>query len=402
MIQKRLHLLILLFLIGYVFIGSLGLAGTWLGVQSMHTAYFDRLVPLQQLNTLYDAYGAQVQNVVIRLNNGEIPADEGIALIQAIQDTIRTNWEQYNTIPMTPIEKRHLHQADTLMHIADQEIDNTLQLIQVLRSQGQGLLANQLNMIIGSLNPAVHPVLRQLDSLSYMHLELTRKSYQEAQNRGVRNLLLMILFLLLFLISGVYWANRFRSRLAIQLQEIIPSLQKIGQGNLKARISYIGKDELGMIATGINDMAYSLNALVAKASLGAATLKDSSLELHSISEKILTHCNATSLLSHQIALSAKDCADHLNFFITLISEEMEERDVTQASHLIHMRDRMQILREENMNSIVQAALQARQTLTLANREINQIHLRATQMEEVSRQLAHLMGAISYSKSTEAS
>ena len=91
-LRGRLVLGLALALIGFLSIGALGLIGTRVTYQSLESVYQDRVVPLRLLKDLTQAYGAQVEDAVLRMNSGEITAAEGIVIINNARDSIQTCW----------------------------------------------------------------------------------------------------------------------------------------------------------------------------------------------------------------------------------------------------------------------------------------------------------------------
>ncbi|HET6789241.1 MAG TPA: MCP four helix bundle domain-containing protein, partial [Aquabacterium sp.] len=94
------------------------------------TVYNDRVVPLQQIKLVGDAYRIQIIDAVQRVHDGVLPPAQALTLLSSAQTQIRTQWAAYEATYLVPREKELVAQAVPVMRRADEAIEQLRRLLQ--------------------------------------------------------------------------------------------------------------------------------------------------------------------------------------------------------------------------------------------------------------------------------
>lgn len=121
-LRRGLTLLLIMVTAGFLVIGGLGIVGNYHGSRSLRSLHDDQVVPLHQIKVLVESYGMRVQNAILRLDAGELTVEEGIAQIQAAQDSIEVNWRAYRSLERDSSYTQMIGELDQALGYADMEI----------------------------------------------------------------------------------------------------------------------------------------------------------------------------------------------------------------------------------------------------------------------------------------
>ena len=90
---------------GLVLLGLTGMASSNRAMESM---YSDRVVPMDQLKRVADAYSVDVVDAAHQVRNGNISREEGLKRLARAEESIGSNWKAYLATYLTPEEKRKI------------------------------------------------------------------------------------------------------------------------------------------------------------------------------------------------------------------------------------------------------------------------------------------------------
>jgi methyl-accepting chemotaxis protein len=380
--------LFLLFLgttLGFLIIGGLGVLGSHHGSTSLQSLYHGHVIPLRQLKALGEYYGSEVQNVILRLDAGELTTDEGIAQIRTAQDSATHHWTNYRAGLHDSSSLRLLTHLDTALLYANMEIDNTLRYLEIQSATGNRMLANRLYPIVGSLNPSVRPVSAYLDTLSNIHLQRAHNEYKHEDKRAGLYLFITLLVVAAGMAIGPVVGLRTLQRINSQIGSILPALSRISQGDLQVRIDSPHHDELSLIADGINRMTQSLREIVAQTGSDSITLSQTSVELTTLARHALDDAKAHVQQTKQTAAIAQEIALRLESGIELLNAPVFAPDSPQR-----LRSTLLTLRNENMVSVVRGLANTRATASQSARNVDLLRHKAQVLAQMSDQLSMRM------------
>ena len=104
---------------GMVIVGGLGLMAVSEGNERLNTVYVDRVVPLQQLKEVADAYAVSIVDLSHKARDGAESFESGLGKVDQAQGVIRSRWQEYTATYLTDEEKKLVGEAAVLMQKGD-------------------------------------------------------------------------------------------------------------------------------------------------------------------------------------------------------------------------------------------------------------------------------------------
>src|SRR3990167_8170443 len=150
-VKARLALLSAVLCVFMVIIGIAGLRGIASSNAGLETVYNDRVVPLQQLKAIADAYAVAVVDAINKANAGLLSAEEAAAGMSAANHTIAGNWRAFLATHLTAEELQLANEAEQLFRPADEAITRVLAQLKDMK----GSQAGRLNQFDGAMNQAI-------------------------------------------------------------------------------------------------------------------------------------------------------------------------------------------------------------------------------------------------------
>ncbi|MFN5881323.1 MAG: MCP four helix bundle domain-containing protein, partial [Burkholderiales bacterium] len=147
---------LLLLITGLIGIRSLGSVSA-----GLTTVYNDRVVPLQQLKVIADAYAVNVIDAANKANGGLFTAEETLKAVQLAQADIHREWAAYMATSLTVEEARLAEEAKGLMAKADAQVATFVEALKPLT----GKIAGQLGAFDGPLYDTVDPISEKIAEL---------------------------------------------------------------------------------------------------------------------------------------------------------------------------------------------------------------------------------------------
>jgi methyl-accepting chemotaxis protein len=335
--------------------------------RSLEGIYVSRIIPLQQLGSLSNAYAFQLPFATNRMNAGEITADEGLQLIRGALKEADTNWTSYMNSKLDSREGLLARQTDSLKQRTDEVVRGIIEAITAMKAENGGMLANQLEMFDGTLNATIAPLRQNLDTLSQIQLKMAHQHYVEADHRFSANLFYSILLSLVFtLLMGVMGFMIFR-QVVRQLGKILPRLSELGSGNLNIEPLPASRDELGSIAATTNEVIQSLRVVVSRIKKDSASLSQTSDELATVSTQVASYSEDTkqqaivaAAASEEASVSTQAISTSMrtmSIFIDTLSTSMDEIRNQAAQVARQCQEEVQISLEANQQAAtIQASM----------------------------------------------
>jgi methyl-accepting chemotaxis protein len=140
------------------------------------TIYEDRVVPLQQLKTIADAYAVFVIDAVNKANSGMMSAEEALRGVRAARREIDAQWASYLATELTPHEARLADEARTLFGRANADLDRLEAALAGLSGEVHGMLS-EFN---GPLYASIDPISAKITELVDLQLSVAEEEYRRA------------------------------------------------------------------------------------------------------------------------------------------------------------------------------------------------------------------------------
>ncbi|WP_374564194.1 ATP-binding protein [Ideonella sp.] len=182
-LQARLAVLLLALVALLGTAGALALRGLGQAASSLDTVYRDRVLPLQQLAAISEAYGVGIVAAVERARDGAIPASQALASIDAAQARIDQQWHAYRQTYLVAQEVQLIAETTPLMQRADLAVQQAKGLL--LTSDRPGLA----RFAATDMFPAIAPVIEVLGRLIAVQPEVAHVESESARATYRRTLI---------------------------------------------------------------------------------------------------------------------------------------------------------------------------------------------------------------------
>ena len=156
---------------------------------ALDTVYKDRIVCLEQLRVVQEAYTLLIVNAAVQSAGGSLPTATALARIHNAQRDAAAQWKNYKTTYLTPQEARLAAAAEAAMHDADAAV------VGLHRRLSAPSVANAAAQESTLLGDAFQPLSAALDRLRVLQSMVTRQEVDRgmsAYNHAVRLILLMV------------------------------------------------------------------------------------------------------------------------------------------------------------------------------------------------------------------
>jgi PAS domain S-box-containing protein len=174
-VQARLALLLLSLVTLLGTAGVLALRGLGQAANALDTVYRDRVLPLQQLAAISDAYSVGVVAAVVRVRDGAISPAQGLASIDAAQARIDQQWRAYRQTYLVEREVQLIAEATPLMQRADLTVQQAKSLLLASDQAGVARFA------AADMFPAINPVVNVLSRLAAVQPEIAQLESERAR-----------------------------------------------------------------------------------------------------------------------------------------------------------------------------------------------------------------------------
>ncbi len=289
------------------------------------TIYDDRVVPLQQLKLISDAYGISVIDAVNKANAGRLPP--ALAL-RAIERAIRESdlhWKTYLATKLTPAEARLVAETEDLLFSANQEIA----ILQQALATGDN---SKISNFDGRLYDPIDPLTAKLQELIQLQLDVAAKERDKATQVYVTTQLIFIPLLGMTLLFGVpvgFWiikraivatltdiistiaSNSAEIAVATEQQERV-SQQQAGAVRTTAKAMQQLQQDCQQAASEAEAAAHQAREVLGVVKVGTQTLEKAQWQINSLKQKqtvLQSEIDRLSQMSSKISLVANLVGD---------------------------------------------------------------------------------------------
>ena len=303
--------------------GLLGLYGMRSTLSELETLYKDRVVPLRDLKEIADAYAVDIVDTNHKVRNGNLPAAEGLRVIERAQATIRDKWKAYLGTRLVAQEAALVAKVEPLIKRADQAAERLKSLMRAGDTAGVAAFAAQ------ELYPAVDPVSDGISSLIEVQLDVARSEYEAGETHFTvlqwANVTVLVLGAIVGLSASLLLIQRSLVRPLAQAGEAVAA---IAEGDLTQPMPAASRDEVGTIIEQMTRMQSSLRDLIAGIRGGVSTVGAAA---HQLSSSASASAQATEQQS-EAASGMAASVEELSVSVDQVDEHAREaRGITEVS-----------------------------------------------------------------------
>ncbi|MDQ8179708.1 methyl-accepting chemotaxis protein [Pelagicoccus sp. SDUM812005] len=160
-----------------IVIGTMGLKANKSTNLGLERVYQDRVLPLQELKSIADAYAVGVIDAANKANAGIFTAEKALEEIELASRSVKKNWELYFSTHRTEQEEQLRKEASKLFVPADAA---KAELRSFLENQS-GYIAGELERFDGPLYKTIDPISNKINELVNLQLEVANQEYVTAK-----------------------------------------------------------------------------------------------------------------------------------------------------------------------------------------------------------------------------
>lgn len=282
------------------------------------------------------------------------------------------------------------HQKELLSQIKDNDEQLNQMFVDTVNiPEGQNFAANVLRRDTARIRTSTEELIEELRATVHTAQE---EAVEQANTSMAASLLTLIIANLSAIALGiivVYFVSRGITR---NLNKLVNMTKEVASGNLAVEsVQYNKKDEIGELATAINQMKDSILNILIKVRDAAHNVSSSSEELsqsaHEVnegSEQIATTMEELSSGAEVQATSASDLAENMNDFAKAILEsEREGQEIAKNS------EQVLYYTNEGTNLMKQAVNQMNQIDAIVSDAVKQVQ----GLDKQSNEISHLVSVI---------
>ncbi len=300
-ISIKLLVLVLILSIIIVFVGVMGIRSLQIVNSEMKTLYNDRIVPLEELKNISDAYAVSIVDVAHKARNGNISWKKALRELDKAEKRIELNWQSYQQTKIQGEELRLLKEANKLKENAELAFSDLIEILSNDKNtQNQALLDS---FVLNELYLTIDPFTEKISELSVIQLEISKQINQNSEiiyNDSKTKAYLLISFAILvgFLIS--YFIIMGINKSIAQLND---ALFKVSNGDLMIDLQIESKDEIGQLTLNLKNMVEKLRHIVSVIISGADNIVKASNESSYTSQQISQGANEQASSAEEVSSS---------------------------------------------------------------------------------------------------
>ncbi len=310
-IKSRLTITLAILCAALVAMGALGVNGLRRTVQGLESMYNDRVVAIDQIKGISDAYAVDIVNTVHKTLNGTLLFTQAVENIDRARNVIRGRWTAYRAAGLVDEERQLVARIDPLLGVADQEVG---ELRDILQRQDRDALSE---FALNRLYPAIDPVSQLLDQLAQVQLKVAKQEYQRGASL-YRTLVITTVAVTLAVVLVAAFVGLFLIRAITRpLDHAVRVARSVADGDLAVRIESGARDETGQLLDALrkmrDDLAETVNAIQNAAELvgtGSREIARGNADLSSRTEEQASSLEETASSMEALASGSKQSAAH--------------------------------------------------------------------------------------------
>ena len=277
-IAHRLAVLMASVLVFMLLVAYFALEGMYHSNRALDRVYQDRVVPLQELKAVSDAYAVLIVDAAHKVRDGAFTPAQGRDSIAKARRDAQAQWQAYLATELVPEEKVLAARFQQLQSKADSAVS---QLETILKSEEKAAL-ELAEFTARSMYPALDPLQDVLGALIQLQLDIAKREYAEAEEEFrltmIGSLALLAGAVVVSLLLGYRVARSIVRQLGTEPAAAAALAQSVAQGDLTVPIHLRANDTDSVMAQ-LKQMQQALVAVVSSVHDGAETVSSASAQI---------------------------------------------------------------------------------------------------------------------------
>ena len=233
---------------GMLLVGGLGMVAVGSSDSRLQTVYADRVVPLQQLKEVADAYAVSIVDLSHKTRDGVETFESALGKVEQAQTVIAGRWKDYSSTYLTDNEKKLVGEVVVLMRAGDEA---TARLKDILRSKDQDALAA---FAAKDLYPAIDPISDKVSELVALQLSEAKGNVELAAVDAAAFKLKFGLLLAVICLLGAFLAFGLVRSIRRPIDDAAKFFKLLSEGRSDVQLHFERHDELLAIADSARTM----------------------------------------------------------------------------------------------------------------------------------------------------
>ncbi len=317
-IKARLSMLVGFMAVLMIVVGGMGLYATKASNESLRTVYVDRMIPVEQISFILNRVISTRLHIMKALETRTPEqAQATIGEVRQNREQIDLRWKEFMETDLTPEEKQL-----AARFVADRERFAKEGIDPVMALLRDGNLEAAHNLTLQVLEPAYATVKEGAEALIKLQMDIAKGEYEKAAHayditRNIAIASMVVSIGLAVLIT--FFTTR---SIARAVAEVEHAATRLAEGDLSARVTHTGNDELSQVAGAFNKMADKFKSSLGEVSGATSQLAAAAEELSAISAEtnqgisqqqsetaqVATAMNEMSSTVHDVARNATQAA----------------------------------------------------------------------------------------------
>jgi methyl-accepting chemotaxis protein len=236
-----------------IVMGLLGLGGLRQTVRGMETLYHDRVVPLDRLKKISDAYAVDIVYTAHEVRNGNQTNVKSVESVDKARRTIKEQWTAYLAANHAADEEKALiQQIESAMTTAEAAVSDLRGIFE--RRDGEALTWFAVN----KMYPAINPVMELIAKLDAVQIQLAQQEYERSAARYRAMVAIMLVITAVAVISALVLGYYLTQAIMRPLARSLRMANAVAAGDLSVRIRSRSPNEFGRLVAALDKMRSDL------------------------------------------------------------------------------------------------------------------------------------------------
>ncbi|WP_119156209.1 methyl-accepting chemotaxis protein [Caldimonas tepidiphila] len=223
---------------------------------TLRSIYQDRIVPLEQIKRVADAYAVDIVDAAHKARDGALTLEAAAASISKARGTVEQEWRAYSATEMTAEEEALAARAEPLMKAADGAAQALLDILR--RGDAEGLR----HYAAQEMYPAIDPVAGIMGELSALQLRVAGQAYADSQQAYEAKVWLTVGLVSVLGLGAALFAWALVRSITRPLADAVELAEAVAAGDLTRTVRPEGRDETARLMQALQTMTQGLAGMV--------------------------------------------------------------------------------------------------------------------------------------------
>jgi methyl-accepting chemotaxis protein len=274
--RSKLMLLTTVAILSLLTIGLMGVMKLATVDAGLETVYNDRVVPLEQLKNIADAYAVNIVDTTHKTRNKNISFDDCAKNIHAAQSSIDKNWKAYMATTLTTEEAKLANEAQVTMDEGNKVAEEILKACEAHDENAVETISIQ------KMYPLVDPIGEKISALIELQLRVAKEEKDKATEIYESSRMMIIAIITASFLLIVILAAMIIKGIMGSVSHLEETIEEVAQNrNFTHNTKFEGSDEL-------SEMGRKLNELIMMLRQAFQGIRSASAENLSVSAELST------------------------------------------------------------------------------------------------------------------